>query len=226
MQRYKKVSGERVVAALVDYIAMYVVGLIISIVPLFFFGFEDFIDSIFGAAIMGTGDTMSPEFIMYTMITVYAGLVVYLIYFVIVPWKWNGQTLGKKLMKLRAINEYGENPGLWSHFVRSIQGWTTYYTALVGWVILINYLLFSVLSIVTFLISAVFLVSFIMMLAREDGRGLHDMMAGTWVIKTDENLDQQFAETTAQMGDWVEVEDRDDDWDKAPKEKEDDDWEF
>ncbi len=127
-------------------------------------------------------------------------------------------------MKLKAVNEYGENPSFIQHFFRAIQNWTVYYTALIGWVIVINYLVFSVISMFSIVVSGVFLVSFIMMLAREDGRGLHDLLTGTYVVKTDENLNKEFAETTAQMGDWVEVEDKDDEWDK--KKESNDEWDF
>jgi len=60
-------------------------------------------------------------------------------------------------------------------------------------------------------------------------------MTGTYVISANENLDRDFAEKTAQMGDWIEVEDKDDqwgkkdesqdDWDKK-KDEDDDEWEF
>lgn len=229
MKNFKKVSGERIVAALVDYVAIYIMGLIISFIPMIFLGFDGFIDMLFGSALepsVGAGE-MPEGFIIYTMITVYAQVVLGLVYFVVVPRLWNGQTVGKKLLKLKAINEYGENPSLWQHFVRAIQNWTTYYTALIGWVIMINYLAFTLLSIGSFLVSILFLISFIMLLAREDGRGIHDMISGTYVIKADENLDKDFVETTAQMGDWIEVEDQDDQWDKKKEEKSDeDDWSF
>jgi uncharacterized RDD family membrane protein YckC len=164
------------------------------------------------------------EFGNFIYISSVIGLLLSIIYFVYMPFKMEGQTLGKKLMKLKAVNEYGENPSFIQHFFRAIQNWTVYYTALIGWVIVINYLVFSVISMFSIVVSGVFLVSFIMMLAREDGRGLHDLLTGTYVVKTDENLNKEFAETTAQMGDWVEVEDKDDEWDK--KKESNDEWDF
>ena len=218
MRGYKKASGERVVAALVDYVVMYIVSLIISVVPLIFIGFENFFDMILG------GSMFDGEFGNFIYISSVIGLLLSIIYFVYMPFKMEGQTLGKKLMKLKAVNEYGENPSFIQHFFRAIQNWTVYYTALIGWVIVINYLVFSVISMFSIVVSGVFLVSFIMMLAREDGRGLHDLLTGTYVVKTDENLNKEFAETTAQMGDWVEVEDKDDEWDK--KKESNDEWDF
>ena len=50
-----------------------------------------------------------------------------------------------------------------------------------------------------------------MMISREDGKGLHDLLAGTRVMKCDENLDEAFTIKTAQMSDWAEVTDPDDD---------------
>ncbi len=230
MREFKKVSGERVVAALIDYVAMYIIGLIISIIPIAVVGFSGGVDSIFDMLIGNpevTGDVVPEGMMYYTLITVYVGLIASVIYFVVIPWRWNGQTIGKKLMKLRAVNEYGENPTFFQHFIRAIQNWTVYYTALIGWVILVNYLMFSILSIASLLVYIVFIISFIMLLAREDGRGIHDMISGTWVIKDDDTVDRGFAEATAQMGDWVEVEDQEDDWDKKKDDDEDDDaWEF
>ena len=227
MRGYKKVSGERVVAALVDYIIMQVVGVIVTIVPMLVMGFDNFFDMLFGVGMEPVGDDILSEgFIIFTMVTVYLGFVVSTLYFCVVPWLWKGQTIGKKLMKLKAVNEYGENPNFFQHLVRGVQNWSTVYIALIGWVIVINYLLYSILSMGTLVVSILFLISFIMMLAREDGRGMHDMISGTYVIKVDENLDKEFAEQTAQMGDWVEVEDSDDDWDKKEPEEEKDEWEF
>ena len=226
MKQYKKVSGERVVAALVDYVVMYGLGLVIAVLPMLFVGFDNFIDMLIGSSFETTGDVMPEGMIIYTMITVYVGFLVGVIYFVIIPWKMNGQTFGKKMLKLKAINEYGENPNLWQHFLRAIQNWSVYFSALIGWIVLIDYLVFSIISLLSLVVSVVFLISFIMMLAREDGRGLHDMLAGTFVISTNENLDREFAEATAQMGDWVEVEDKDDDWDTEAKDKDDDEWSF
>jgi uncharacterized RDD family membrane protein YckC len=222
--KFKKVSGERVLAALLDYVFMYIIGLIVSIVPIIFIGFDSFIDSLFSTTAAATGE-MSQEFILYTAITVYSGVVAGIIYFVVVPWKWNGQTIGKRIIKIKAVNEYGENPSFMQHFFRAIQNWTVYYSALITWVIFVNYWTFTILSLLSLIVSLIFLISFILILAREDGRGIHDMLTGTYVIKADENLDKDFVEATSQMGDWIEVEDADDDGFMEEKKK-DDEWDF
>lgn len=227
MARYRKVTGERIVAALVDGVIMYFLGTLVTIIPMIFIGFDNFFEMIFATAFDTTGDMVSNEYMMFTAVSVYLSTAVGIVYFVVVPWKWNGQTIGKKLMSLKAINEYGENPSFMQHFVRAVQNWATYFSALIGWLVFINYIIFGIVSILSFVVYIAFIVAFIMMLAREDGRGLHDLMANTYVIHIDENLNKDFAEKTAQMGDWVEVEDKDDDWDKKEEDtEEDDEWNF
>lgn len=237
MKTYKKITGERIIAAIVDYAVIYIVGQIIAIIPLFFIGFDSFIDMMF-SGVFGPGGEVGADsdMILFMMVSVYGTLLVGVLYFGIVPWKMNGQTLGKKLFKLKAVNEYGDNPSLWIHLFRAIQNWTTYFTGIIGWVIFINYWMYTIaIMIGSLLIGIVFIVAFIMLITREDGRGLHDIMTGTFVISTNENLDRDFVEKTAQMGDWIEVEDQDDDWGKdedseddwdKKKDTEDDEWEF
>jgi uncharacterized RDD family membrane protein YckC len=238
MNTYKKITGERIIAALIDYAAIYIVTQIISIIPMFFIGIDSTIDMLFSGAFGGVGGDAASEanLIIYMMITTYGGVLVSILYFGIIPWKWNGQTLGKKLFKLKAVNEYGENPKLFTHLLRAIQNWATYFVGLLGWVLFINIIVYSIVVMIgSVLFFIILLISFIMLLAREDGRGLHDLMTGTYVISANENLDRDFAEKTAQMGDWIEVEDKDDqwgkkdesqdDWDKK-KDEDDDEWEF
>jgi len=237
MNTYKKNTGERIIAALIDYAVIYIVSQIIAFIPMLFIDFDLVGELMFSGLFGGTGGDVanSSELILYFMITIYGTLVVGVIYFGFIPWKWNGQTLGKKLFKLKAVNEYGENPGLFTHLLRAIQNWGTYVPALLGWLLFINYFAYWISAGAGGLLSGlVLIISFIMILAREDGRGLHDLMTGTYVISTNENLDRDFVEKTAQMGDWIEVDDPDDSWDNnnkkdgSSKEKDEDEdkWEF
>ena len=113
-------------------------------------------------------------------------LVITIAYFVIFQYMNKGQTLGKKLLKVKVIdNNTKEEISIVKGFLRSL--------------LLLN-LLSSALSIVlmrlvsksvyinTYLtineIETVFIiVSAILVLYRKDGRGLHDMMANTMVIE-------------------------------------------
>jgi uncharacterized RDD family membrane protein YckC len=217
----KKVTGERLLAAILDYVFLQIIGVIVAVVPLLIIGIDDFV----AGAIMGTttNDVYSQDFITYTMITVYASVIVGVIWLSIIPWKMNGQTIGKKIMKVKVVDEDGVNPGLKVHLIRAIQNWSGYYMALVAWLMYVNVWAYSIASIFNFVISIVFLVSLIMFLAREDSRGLHDMLAGTYVVRVDQNVDELFVTETSQMGDWIEVEDEDDD---GFEDKDKDEWSF
>lgn len=86
-----------------------------------------------------------------------------------------------------------------------------------------NFIAYIVLAaIVGNLTTIVILVAFIMFLAREDGKGLHDLIANTQVVKVDYDINKQFVEKTSQMGDWAEVVDEDDDG--FGEIKKDDEW--
>lgn len=102
----------------------------------------------------------------------------------------NGQTLGKKLMRLKVVdNETLENPSLLKYLIRVLP---TYFIYIGGFLPLIinNILLFilnySYYMTITIFVSYAFLilsiVSFVMIIKRQDERGIHDMLAKTKVI--------------------------------------------
>lgn len=88
----------------------------------------------------------------------------YTVYFIIVPVLWGGYVIGKRIcrIKVKRIEDDG-NVTLINMILRELIG---------------NYLL----AILTFSISV--LVSAIMIALREDKRGLHDLIGGTYVGKT------------------------------------------
>ncbi|MEZ5422874.1 MAG: RDD family protein [Pyrinomonadaceae bacterium] len=60
----------------------------------------------------------SPKWV--TAITIIAVFVLFSSYFVVFEWLWNGQTPGKRLMKLRVIREDGRPLTLWEAIVRNL----------------------------------------------------------------------------------------------------------
>lgn len=218
---YKKVTGERLVAAIVDSIILSILSGIPTAIYMFKDGFESFIDSI-STQIVDTssnGNIFGNEFLIFTSIL---GLVLSYIYFVYIPYKWHGQTLGKKMMSIKAIDEFGNNLSLWGHTLRGIQVWSAYVSVLVLPLLFVDYMTFSLaLSLLSGGVSILFFVSLIMLLAKDDGRGIHDSLAGSYVVKTNIDLNQHFVEKTTKMGDWADVEfsteteldkDKKDDW--------------
>ena len=112
----------------------------------------------------------------------------YLLYFVVMPLFTKGQTLGKKLMKIRVINNDGSEVGTNGLLIRGL----ILYGILSS---IINLVLLLVASKGTYLgvagnIATIFglinLISFITIIVRKDGRGLHDLLGNTRVISTEE----------------------------------------
>ena len=96
-----------------------------------------------------------------------------------------GQTLGKKLLKIKVVNDNGERPSIWNMVIRGLLIYgivTTLYST-----ISINFLdmekfNYSV-SVISAIESMIIIVSILMMLYKKDGRGLHDIIAKTNVIR-------------------------------------------
>ena len=105
-------------------------------------------------------------------------------YFVVFAYFMNGQTLGKKLMKLKIVSINKKKLTMNNYLVRGL---------------LINAILMNVLEIIfilglnkptylkvndisTYVFGIIYIVTFGMILFREDKRGLHDYLAGTKVI--------------------------------------------
>ncbi|MFK5883748.1 MAG: RDD family protein [Candidatus Izemoplasma sp.] len=217
----RKVSGERIAAAIIDAIIVFIFVILATIPYLISFGLDGFFDLILGASSdLFDIDNDYANFIVFSiLIELFIGI----LYFVYIPYKMNGQTLGKKMLRIKAINEFGENPSFKQHFVRAVQNWSLYAT--VPFVLLVhsNYLTYLIIvSILSNLIVLAVIVAFIMMLAREDGKGLHDLIANSLVVKVDYDINKGFIEKVTQMSDWAEVvdtedqgfdiEDNDEDW--------------
>ena len=109
-------------------------------------------------------------------------------YYIVFAYFNKGQTLGKKLCKIKVVNDKGERPSIWNMIVRGLFIYgivTTLYST-----ISINFLdmekfNYSV-SVISAIESMVIIISILMMLYKKDGRGLHDIIAKTNVIREDD----------------------------------------
>lgn len=105
-------------------------------------------------------------------------------YFVIFQRSTNGQTLGKKIFKIKIVSNDGKNIKLWQLFVRSL----FLYNILVDIICGVGVIFMSqnVYSNFNMIVSTIYeLISYttiIMLVFRNDGRGLHDIVAGTKVV--------------------------------------------
>lgn len=111
-------------------------------------------------------------------------VVLYVGYFIVFGYLNKGQTLGKKICKIKVVNDKDNKPSIWNMVVRSlfIYGIVTLLYSII-FVNVLNKNMFSYGNvIVTYTESIFMIVAFFMVLYRKDGRGLHDMIAKTKVI--------------------------------------------
>lgn len=111
--------------------------------------------------------------------------VLYIGYFMIFGYLNKGQTIGKKILKIRVVDNDGNTPSVCNMIVRSlfIYGITT----LMFNVIFVHILSINIFTcgyvIFTYAEAIFMIISFFMVLYSKDGRGLHDRIAGTNVIE-------------------------------------------
>lgn len=108
-----------------------------------------------------------------------------MIYFGIIQYALKGQTVGKKLMKLRVVSNNDKKLTIWNYILRIVILNNIIFTAInIGGVYVLNvdkyYYLSYVVSMLTSLVSLLIL---LMIMFRNDGRGLHDYLANTKVIE-------------------------------------------
>ena len=215
----RKVSGERIAAAVIDAIIVSVIALIPMALMGAIYGFENALELAF---LQENPLEPTSDYINFIVISLGIETIIGILYFALLPFLWNGQTLGKRFLGIKAINEFGENPSFIKHLVRAIQNWGAYVMFPLSFLIFVNYLTYFVLSTLLWIIPGIIiLVSMIMLLSREDGKGLHDLLAGTNVVKVSSNVNQDFIEKTTQMSEWADVVDG-----KPGEDKEKDAWDI
>ncbi|GAB3800778.1 hypothetical protein GCM10028868_25130 [Virgibacillus kimchii] len=88
--------------------------------------------------------------------------VIYLSYMMLLPLFWDGNVIGKKLSNIKVKSSHGERLTFKNMFKRE----------------LIGFYLIGILS-----LGTAFIVSMVMIVVREDGKGLHDLIGGTSVVE-------------------------------------------
>lgn len=120
-----------------------------------------------------------------------------ILYFGVLPLVMNGQTLGKKVMKLRVVSNNNKKLNFWKYLIRIVilnNIWLSLIN--VGAVYIVDGVKFYYVTYVISMISSlVYMLNLIMVMFRKDNRGLHDMVAGTKVIEVNndvvlENVDE------------------------------------
>lgn len=112
-------------------------------------------------------------------------VVLYIGYFIIFGYLNKGQTLGKKLCKIKVVNKDGNSPSIWNMIVRSlfIYGISTLLFSTIFVNILDNKVFVYSYIIVNYVEAIFIMICFFMILYKKDGRGLHDILAKTYVIE-------------------------------------------
>lgn len=113
-----------------------------------------------------------------------------ILYFGVLPLVMNGQTLGKKIMKLRVVSNNEKKLNFWKYLIRIVilnNIWLSLIN--VGAVYVVNGVKFYYVTyVISMLSSLIYMLNLIMVMFRKDNRGLHDMVAGTKVIEVSNDV--------------------------------------
>lgn len=113
-----------------------------------------------------------------------------ILYFGVLPLVMNGQTLGKKIMKLRVISNNEKKLNFWKYLIRIVilnNIWLSLIN--IGAVYVVSGVKFYYITyVISMLSSLIYMLNLIMVMFRKDNRGLHDMVAGTKVIEVSNDV--------------------------------------
>ncbi|GEM_PF-675713 len=209
----QQVKGERTVALIVDYIILQIILFILMLpITLLTIGGQYTFITI-GVGMDPAGEDLM-SFVIFTLVVAVVSFIVGFIYFAIVPWRMNGRTLGKALLSVKVIDEFGVNPSLKTHALRAIAIWDLYIGIPAAFLALAGFWAYTIVStLIGFIWFIVMLVAFIMIMARGDERGLHDLIAGTYVVDVRYEADKELVEAATKAGDWADIEGLEDDAD-------------
>ena len=102
----------------------------------------------------------------------------------------NGQTIGKKIMKLRVVSINDKKLNFWKYLIRIVilnNIWLSLIN--VGAVYIVSGVKFYYVTyVISMLSSLIYMLNLIMVMFRKDNRGLHDMVVGSKVIQVNEDV--------------------------------------
>ncbi len=107
-----------------------------------------------------------------------------LVYFVLLPYVWNGQTVGKKIMRIKVVSNNEKKVTIVAYLIRNMvmNGLTQMILTLLFLYLLPSSMYFIFSSILTFIQLILVMISIFMILYKRDKRGLHDILSGTKVV--------------------------------------------
>ncbi len=194
----KPVSYKRIIAYLLDVIFVTFVGTLLTMfIPMsdkyetasqeLMTAVSDYqnkkiSDDVYLEKVADVNYTLNRESVAVSIVSI----VLSTVYFVVVAYYMNGQTFGKRIMKIKIVSKSDKKLKMNNYLIRSLIIDSLLMNTIT--VVLILFLTKGAYIKVTDILSSVFgviyIITFAMMLFRKDGRGLHDMLAGTVVIST------------------------------------------
>lgn len=125
-----------------------------------------------------------------------------ILYFGVLPLVMNGQTLGKKIMKLRVVSNNEKKLNFWKYLIRIVilnNIWLSLIN--IGAVYVVSGVKFYYVTyVISMLSSLIYMLNLIMVMFRKDNRGLHDMVAGTKVIEVSNDVVVESVEEVKKNG--------------------------
>lgn len=131
------------------------------------------------------------KLLKYSIVPTIISILLILLYFVVIQFYFNGQTLGKKIMKIQIKSNSGKNLTIFNYLLRSL---------------IINEVLINVISVICLFILSksnyliynqiIYIITYVleitiisMMMFDKNHRGLHDYIANTKVVDLKEGRD-------------------------------------
>lgn len=129
---------------------------------------------------------LNKESVATTVVTT----VLSIVYFVVIAYYMNGQTVGKKLMKLKIVSNDDSRLTMNNYLIRAfiIDSLLMNVISILMLLLMNKNLYLNTYDIVSTIFGAIYIVSFGMILFRVDGRGLHDLLAKTKVVSINDEL--------------------------------------
>ena len=109
------------------------------------------------------------------------------IYYIMIPYMWNGKTLGKHIMKIKIVSKKDTRINLMSLFIRTfiVNGLFSTIRIIMGIYMIPKSFYLSFVSILAILQLLALIVSYFMIKYRQDSLGLEDILSQSKVIKLD-----------------------------------------
>ena len=129
-------------------------------------------------------DEINYDLTMHSKDVTVMTIAVTIVYYVVMSYFCHGITLGKYFMKLRIVSASGKEINIFNYFLRSLI--INSILSNVVTLILVSTLskqdFINISSKVSNVFTIIIIVSFILMMYRNDGRGLHDLLGNTKIV--------------------------------------------